>query len=505
MIGNTGIISFLFNPSGDTMAASQNTRRIFLYVLAGIIVLIAAALIFSICLIPATCANGFLDGKKSDSQQNARENLTDLRMPLFRVTEGHNDTIQFENWSADRQLADAPSPEECPFYAKKVLEPYGGMPRDAELDSIQDDSRICIHTNSGENCSVTSRRIVYLQKPYNVTIHGTAGRISMTLTAGGIPSGIYKHWLTLDEVGTVHIIPASEAIERLRQGEGKNIPLDPLDLTILSAEPGYYTPENVTNASYLEPVWTINARDEIQKIALTLYIPAGKTPAQTELYPVSGPGISYNFSEAGGTIPRPEVSTASHVLVGTSGPVGEDAARESIRKFTANPGIALDYHGQSSRQHEGCGGQNYNWVFYDFTSGSCEFYINTYTGSVIFASLDPSCADIGKKDLPEQAKQSPDEAKQNVSDFIRERYPQFDQRHMKLQYWNAPNSYQPDIGFSFTGDNTNIDLSFDPDDGHLKQYAVYNSNFVGKCASDPGVFTVIMVAAALIVLHRRKR
>jgi hypothetical protein len=487
------------------MAASQKNRRIFLYVLAGIIVLIAAALIFSFCLVPATCANGFLEGKKPDSQQNARENLTDPMMPLFRVTEDANDTIQFENWSADSQFAEAPSPEECPSYAKKALEPYGGMPRDAVLDSIRDESSGCMHTGSDEKCFVTSRRIVYRQKPYNVTIHGKAGGLSIELTAGGFPSNINKEWLTLDEVGVVHIIPASEAIERLRHGEGKNIPLDPLDLTILSVEPGYYTPENVTNGSYLEPVWTVNARDEIQKKALTLYIPAGKIPSQTELYSVSGPGISYNFSEAGGTIPLPDVSTASHVLVGTSGPVGEEAARESIRKFTANPGIALDYHGQSSRQHEGCGGQNYNWVFYDFKSGSCEFYVDTYTGSMIFASLDKSCTDIGIKDLPELAKQSPDEAKQNVSDFIREWYPQFDQRHMKLQYWNMPDSYQPDIGFSFTGDNTNIDLSFDPADGYLKQYAVYNSNFIGKCASDPGVFTIIVVAAALIVLHRRKR
>jgi hypothetical protein len=480
----------------------KNSQKKFL-VLTGIVIsfVIVTAIFFFLILPPG--GNMRSESTIPGSEQSPHENQSDLVMPLFRVTESPNDTVKAENWSADGQFAEAPSPEECPSYAKKALEPYGGMPRDAVFDSVKEGSHACIGDNLGEKCFVTSRRIVYRQKPYNVAIHGTAGGLSIELTAGGLPSTINKKWLTLEEVGIVHVIPASDAMTRLRLGEGKNIPPDPLELTILSMEPGFYAPENGTNASYLEPVWAINARDEIQKKALNLYVPAGKTPAQVEFSPVSGPGIAHNFTGAGGTIPRPDVSTASHVYVGTSGPVGEDAARESIRNFTANSSIALDYHGQSSRQNEGCGGQNYNWVFYDFTSGSCEFYVDTYTGSVIYAITDPNCTSTGIPVLPSLAMKSPEDATKKVSEFLHEKYLQYDKRHIVYNYREMPDSYHKDIGYAFNDDNTNIDLSFDPAEGRLTHYAVYNSNLVGKCAGSPEI--VVFAVTVMILLYRRKQ
>jgi hypothetical protein len=472
-------------------------------VLTGIVVsvMILVAIIFLVVL--PQSGSIFFQGIIPGGEQGPREHQTDLIMPLFRITENPNDTVSYENWSATMQFADAPSPDECPSAAARVLESYGGIPRDAQLESIKETSNGCEVSDSGKKCYVTSRKMVYREKPYNVALHGKRGGMVVELGAGGLPGIITKQWVTLEEVGTEHIIPASDAITRLRLGEGKNIPPDPLDLTVLSVEPGYYVPENITNVSYLEPVWAVSARDEIQKKTLTVYVPAGKTPAQREISPMFGTENFKNFTEAGGTIPGPDVSSASHVFVGTSGPVGKDAARESIRKFTANPGIALDYHGESSDRHEGCGGQNYNWVFYDFTSGSCKFYVDTYTGSVIYATTDPGCTNTGIPDLPSLAVKSEEEAKRQVSEYLRQKYPQYDRRHIVFQFRYLPDSYHKDIEYFFTGDNTNIVLSFDPADGHLKDYAAYNSNRVGMCASTPGI--VIIAVLAMVFLYRRKR
>jgi len=481
------------------MAETQKNRRTFLYVLAGIIVLIAIVALISFLLPSAIDGNCISDSSVTGGQQSSQKDPADLTMPLFRITNSANDSVSYENSSAYMQLKPAPSAEECPSLAGKALEPYGGIPQDANLESVQSTSNACI----GTDCFLVSQVVKYRQKPYDIPIHGDGGRLNLELTAGGIPSEIYKHWLTLNEVGVTHIIPASEAINRLRTGEGKNIPLDPLDLTIASAQPGYYSPENVTNGSYLEPIWIITARDEIQGRALTLYVSAENNPARHEFSDIQASGVAPNFSRAGGKIPQPDISTASHVLVGTSGPVEEDAARESIRKFTANSSIALDYHGQSSKKQEGCGGQNYNWVFYDFTSGSCEFYVDTYTGSVIYATTDRSCTSTGIPALPSLAMKSPEDATKNVSEFLHEKYPQYDKRHIIYSYREMPDSYHKDIEYAFTGDNTNIDLSFDPAEGSLTHYAVYNSNLVGKCAGSPEI--VFFAVAVMIFLYRQKR
>jgi hypothetical protein len=460
------------------MAEPQESRRFFLYLLAGTIILIAIMTFISFSLPREIHGNGFSDAGVTVDPESSKNDPGNLTMPLFRIITHANDSVRYENSSAFMQLKPAPSPEECLPFAEMAMKIYGGIPRDAQLESNQADSTACI----GKDCFVTARFLKYRQKPYGIPIYGDGGRLNIVLTAGGIPSDISKHWLTLDEVGIVKVIPASDAIERLRAGEGKNIPLDPLDLTIASAEPGYFAPDNITNGSYLEPIWIITARDEIQKKALTLYVPAGKMPAMMELSSVSDQGIDRNFTAAGGTIPRPDVSTALHIMVGTSGPVGKNAAQESIQKFTDNPGIALDYRGQSSRQNDGCGGQNYNWVFYDFTSGNCEFYVDTYTGSVIYATMDRSCTRTGIPALPSLAMKSPEDATNNVSEFLHDKYLQYDQRHIVSRYKNLPDSYHNDIEYGFTGDNTNIDLAFDPGDGRLTQYAVYNSNRIGKCA-----------------------
>jgi hypothetical protein len=471
------------------------------YLIVGILILIGiGAAGFFLFLLPGDKQDP--SAGSSSTQPNSVENQTDPVMPLFRVTQNPGDIVNFDNWSATSQQADAPLPAECPSYAEKALEPYGGIPPDATLDSVRDDMHGCIHEKSEVKCYAVSRSLVYRQKPYNVTIYGQKGSMSIALSAGGLPNSIKKNWLTLRETGITPIIPASEAMVRLRQGEGKNIPPGPLDLTILTVEPGYYVPENITNVSYLEPVWVITAKDEIKKNTLTLFIPAGKTIPDEEINPESGPGNFQNFTEAGRILPRPDIAGVSHVLIGTSGPVGEDAARESIRKFTANPGISLHYRGQSSKQRDGCGGQNYNWVYYDFTSGGCEFYVDTWTGTVIFAKTDPGCTNIGIQDLPSVAANSPDNAAEKVGAFIQGRYPQYDKRHVVLQYRYTPDSHHTDIEYYFTGTDVNIEARFDPADGHLIQYAAYNSNLVGKCASNFGI--VVFSIMVIVLLNRRR-
>ena len=126
----------------------KNSQKKFL-VLTGIVIsfVIVTAIFFFLILPPG--GNMRSESTIPGSEQSPHENQSDLVMPLFRVTESPNDTVKAENWSADGQFAEAPSPEECPSYAKKALEPYGGMPRDAVFDSVKEGSHACIGDNLG--------------------------------------------------------------------------------------------------------------------------------------------------------------------------------------------------------------------------------------------------------------------------------------------------------------------------------------------------------------------
>ena len=460
----------------------ENKRKILIIVIGIVAIIVVAASLF-LFLTPSI--NSSMEGSQNTScRTDWTGNLVDPCVPLFYIINGSNDTISYENFSVMSQFEAAPSPDECKVFAVKALEQYGGMPPEAVITSMIEGSRWGIGSQDGTvKSEVGTRRIYYRESPYGMTIYGTGGQMFVEIGFGGNVGLLEKDWLSLREVGLVRVIPASKAIEKLRQGEAINAPLEAVNLTVSDISMGYYSPVNTTEPRRLEPVWVISATDEIQQRSLRLFVLAASDTIPPELNDKKDPGVVRTFSQRGEKIPAPDITGASNLLIGTSGPVGEARALDSIRNFTGNPDLALTYNGRFV-EHEECG-QVYYWVYYDFTSPGSHFKVNTYTGAVLSAEMNRSATAIGIKNLAELMNNSMEGADPLIMNFTRSRDPLFDKRNMKIAYRQMPDNSYSDISFSLKGDSSKIYLSFYPDTGLLERYAVFNSDSMTMCGEGP--------------------
>lgn len=408
--------------------------------------------------------------------------LVDPCVPLMKIVNGTNDSVYYDNFSVWSQREAAPTPDECKVLAVKALEPFGGLPADSVITDIKETSHWGLgwEGKPGYRSEVGNRRVYYQQSPYGMPIYGNGGSMTVELSFGGNLSNLQKHWLTLEESGMARVIPASAAIEKLGRGEVKNMPAGILNLTVNDMRLGYYTPVNATVPQYLEPVWVANVTDEIHNQGLALFVPAEDSTGG-----YSSPGgiiamSARNFSQLGGTVPQPNVRTASNILIGTTGPVGVNKALDSIQKFTGNPEINLTYNGRFIEQ-EVCG-PVYFWNYYDFTSPNCSFKVETYTGIVLSGSMNRSCSEAGIPALLETGNSTPGAANSMVVNFTRDRFPLYDNDYVTVA---GRDIYRSTIIYHLTGNSSNIYATFDAGDGSLIQYGVYDRGEIMMCGNGP--------------------
>ena len=433
-----------------------------------------------------------------DSQARENQNcrldssgkLLDPCVPLFKIVNGTYSSIKYSNDTAyDLAVTlgeSAPSPEECNHYAEIALEPYGGMPKDAVITSIITSSEWATVSgiNSGKS-GVGTRRIYYRQELHEMPVYGNAGSMGIELGARGALSNLNKHWLTLEETGMTRVVPASEAIKRLENGQGRDTPDLVFNLTIYDMQLGYYTPVNSTVPQYLVPVWIMNATDEIRGRSLTLYVPAGSEPSEWDYYFRDPFDNRTNFTEMRNTSLQPDLTFPVRMWLGTSGPVGKEKALEAIKKFTENPGINPSFEGKFFEHGSGgCGGSSYFWNHYEFSTLKCNFKVDAFTGTIISASLDPSCSNAGIGNFSLE-KRSPSESTiSTVTNFTKDRYYHFDQRHLNLTPYN---SYNYNNLFIFKGDRAlesdyGVRLVFNSTDGLLLSYQVTDDTVQFLCS-----------------------
>jgi len=460
-------------------------RKPVLPIIAALLIIIAGAAVF--LLLPVIHPAVPQAAVNQNCRVDQESRLIDPCVPLFRVITGTNDTIRYMHEEAESYSPDnpVPSPEECKIYAEKALESYGGMPGDAVLISVWNSSSGWWNGSISEiNFNSAIRSVDYRQRPYGMMIAGSTGKMSIKVGGHGNISDIRKDWLSLEEKGLIRIIPASEAFQKLKNGEMKKIPYDALDLTIHDIKFGYYPPVNDSVPQYLEPVWIFNATDKIHGRSLAIYVSAEMNPEQHELYGEKLTGNSRNFSQIEGTVPQPDITPSSNILIGTSGPVGIERARESVRSFLNNPDNNLTYTGRFI-EHNECGWVYY-WVYYDFTAPGCELKVDSYTGSVLSADVNRSCTNVGiKKNLSEIANLPTENADMLIVNFSREHYSQFDKRNMTVKYRRLFNLNDDAIHYNLEGDSAIIILGFNRDDGLLRYYKVFNSNEATMCGGKP--------------------
>ncbi len=294
--------------------------------------------------------------------------------------------------------------------------------------------------------------------------------------ADGVLPELTKRWYTLEETGLTRIIPQSEAVHRLRNGQCRNLPDLVLNLTIHDMKTGYFPRVNMTAPQYLEPVWIVTATDEIRGRSLQLYVPAEADEIKTEISPDIPVSRYRNFTQVrNDSIPSDTSYPLRMLWLGASGPVGKEKASDTIRSFTEKPDINLTYEGRFTEQGGGgCGGVSYFWDYYEFSTPDCKFKVDSYTGTMISATLNTSCSDagIGKNSFGEKILSNATIS--TVANFTRQRYYHFDQRHLKMY----PDSPRFDSnGFIIEGDRGldsryGAELLFRPSDGLLMSYTI---------------------------------
>lgn len=464
----------------------QRSALVILTVISILVVLVGGLLLLS----------GMLNHGNQYCRLDSSGKLLDNCVPLFRIVNGTNDTIQFEKDSLVQSLVPAPPPEDCNYYAEIALKPYGGLPEDAVLVKIENGTEGGTYnptTKVSGPTVVETRRIHYRQLPYGMPIVGKGGTMVVEIGANGVLPELTKRWYTLEETGLIRIIPQSEAVQRLRNGQCRNLPDLALNLTIHEMKTGYYPPMNKTTPQYLEPVWIVDATDEIRGRSFQLYVPAEADVLKENVSPEIPVSQYRTFTLIRNDSIPSDISYPSRMLwLGASGPVGKEKASDTIRSFTEKPDINLTYEGRFTEQGGGgCGGTSYFWDYYGFSTPDCNFKVDTYTGTMLSAALNASCSNAGigtftfaKETIPSESMRSA------VTNFTREQYYHFDQRHMNQDMRAA--RYYANNFFEFSGDRSidsefRVFLVYQPGNGLLSSYTVTDNVVQYLCAGGGSV------------------
>lgn len=169
-----------------------------------------------------------------------------------------------------------PTSSEAPALAEKALEKYGGLPKDARLDSAIQlyISKYNLTTQTVEERLPQRTQLLYTQQIEGMPVFRT--RINVMLGENGELLDIYKHWISSYEpAGKTPVISPEEGFEKLKAGNttAKMQGSVPEGTRITNIELGYYLDEQ--NSDILKPVWVYKAIMIPDTEPFNLYVDAG--------------------------------------------------------------------------------------------------------------------------------------------------------------------------------------------------------------------------------------
>jgi PKD repeat protein len=173
------------------------------------------------------------------------------------------------------------TPEEAPELARKVLEPYGGLPSDAVSNGA--------FTQYSREYDPSLKQYVS-QKPMSTTISydqkminglwtiGDSNYIRVDFGENGELLRIVKEWRNYTYSGDAPIISLDTAIDKLERYELVKSDWHPEagDITIDLISPGYYAKKISKNETILEPLWMFYGRNTTTGARLSFYVYARK-------------------------------------------------------------------------------------------------------------------------------------------------------------------------------------------------------------------------------------
>ena len=175
-------------------------------------------------------------------------------MTLYKVTPKDTDLVQTKEERSAYPPKNIPSEAEAPQFAEKILDQFGGVPLDAQLELVKTE---CDDYGKG---SEKYRDAVFVSYSRAINglpvIGGGGGPLILKIGENGKPLWIRKNWPTVVPAGKIDIIPASVAFEKLKNGEFiENRPKCFCDYTLKTVGLAYYELRLGDNQTYLEPAW----------------------------------------------------------------------------------------------------------------------------------------------------------------------------------------------------------------------------------------------------------
>ncbi|OPY36103.1 MAG: YycH protein [Methanoregula sp. PtaU1.Bin051] len=158
-----------------------------------------------------------------------------------------------------------PSESEAPALAEKALERYGGLPKDAVLYKVVQNTIKKYNTKTGviEEEYPQCTQVIYRQYIDGKPVMGAG--INVELGENGELLGIHKGWRTLEYAGEVPVITAGEAYEKLKKGETLVMyQSGTIGLKVSDIKMGYYAEPITKDQKYYTPVWLFYAAREGQ-------------------------------------------------------------------------------------------------------------------------------------------------------------------------------------------------------------------------------------------------
>jgi hypothetical protein len=177
---------------------------------------------------------------------------------LYRVAPSENDMVFYSSGKLVKVRPNVTSEADAPHVAEVALIPYGGLPQGAKLASVETEY---IDTVNIDTHQVTVKHPVTTNVQYTRYIDakpvvGDGGSIYLDLGNNGELVYLNKIWRTVSPAGSVPIINASAAIEKIKRGDVLGHPPKcACQLNVDKIGLGYYENGRNETQEYLEPVW----------------------------------------------------------------------------------------------------------------------------------------------------------------------------------------------------------------------------------------------------------
>ncbi|MDD1694787.1 MAG: hypothetical protein LUQ71_08700 [Methanoregula sp.] len=206
-----------------------------------------------------------LDAKMPDSPES-------VKVPLVTSVDIVQNGDDSTSMAATRSI---PSPSDAPRLAEKALEPYGGIPEDAQLiDAVpRYQYKYNLTTNAIEEKYPWQTQVRYTQVFDGRSVKGTT--INLGLRENGELGSLVKIWPSYGESRVVKIVPAQRAYEKFRAYETME--------KIQGSIPDGSKISNITLGYQLCGSWNSESKDPYLK---PVWIFSVVTPADPEPFPL---------------------------------------------------------------------------------------------------------------------------------------------------------------------------------------------------------------------------